>query len=512
MSGEAASRELARRRRAALAMGGAEKLAQRKAVPGVLDARERLDVLLDEGSFNESGLLATSNRPEMREKSPADGKIAGFGQIDGRAVAVLANDFTVLGASSSVVNGKKIRHVKETATRRGMPLVFLGESSGARMPDRMGAPGRASMGQDRFEYLRNRETPWVSALLGPCYGSSTWYACMSDFVVMRKGALMSVASPRVTERAIGQPVDGETLGGWRLHIETTGLVDLATETDAEALALARRFLSYLPSHAGERPPLAEVSEGSGDQDDGIAEILPEARTKTYDMRKLLACLVDSGSLFEMKPRFARPVVTALSRLNGAVTGFIANNPRAKGGAIDVDACRKVASFLVLCDSFNIPVVFLVDQPGFLIGLEGEKRWAPGRIMNWMNALAQVTVPRICITLRKNYGQAFLNMGGGRNSDEVAAWPSADYGFMDPAVGVNVLHGIGPEDDPERFAELVAELQAESAAWPLAGLYEAQAVIDPRETRQYLIDTLAVHFDRHTDGVGQHRLANWPTSF
>ncbi len=509
MSNEDASAELARRRRTALAMGGPEKLARRKGLPGVLDARERLAALLDAESFNESGLLATSNRPEMRERSPADGKIGGFGRIDGRDVAVLSNDFTVLGASSSVVNGKKIRHVKETATRRGMPLIFLGESSGARMPDRMGAPGRASMGQDRFEYLRNRETPWVSALLGPCYGSSTWYACMSDYVVMRKGALMSVASPRVTERAIGQPVDGETLGGWRLHTETTGLVDQATDTDEEALALVRRFLSYLPGHAGERAPLGEsAAPGAA----AIEAILPEARTKTYDMRKLLGCLVDADSLFELKPRFARPMVTALARLGGAVTGFIANNPRQKGGSIDVDACRKVVSFMVLCDSFNIPIVFLVDQPGFLIGLEGERRWAPGRIMNWMNALAQVTVPRISITLRKNYGQAFLNMGGGRNSDEVACWPTADYGFMDPGVGVNVLHGVGPEDDPERFAELVAELRAESAAWPLAGLYEAQAVIDPRETRDYLIDTLAVHFDRTTSGIGHHRLANWPTSF
>lgn len=495
----------------ALGMGGPEKLARRKA-SGVLNARERLAVLLDEGQWFESGLFATSNRPEVQNKSPADGKIAGFGRIDGRSVAVIANDFTVLGASSSVVNGKKIRHVKETATKRGMPLVFLGESSGARMPDRMGASGRASFGQDRFEYRRLRETPWVSANLGVCYGSSTWYACMSDFVVMRKGAAMSVASPRVTEMAIGQPISAEDLGGWRLHTETTGLVDLAVDTDEQALGAVAKFLSYLPGHAGEAPPLAEVVPGADEAARGVIELLPESRTQVYDMRKVLARLADPDTGFELKARFGRSVVTALARVNGRTVGFIASNPFAKGGAIDVDACRKTTSFIVLCDSFNIPLVMMVDQPGFLIGLAGEKRWAPGRIMNWMNALALVTVPHLSITLRKNYGQAYLNMGGGRNSDEVAAWPTADYGFMDPAVAVNVLYGVRAEDEPERFKTLVEEITRDSSAYSIAGLYEVQAVIDPRETRTFIIDALDTHFNRTTGGVGEHHLSNWPTSY
>jgi acetyl-CoA carboxylase carboxyltransferase component len=427
-------------------------------------------------------------------------------------VAVIANDFTVLGASSSVVNGKKIRHVKETATRRGIPLVFLGESSGARMPDRMGATGRASFGQDRYEYRRLRETPWVSAALGACYGSSTWYTCLSDFVVMRKGALMSVASPRVTEVAIRQPVDPEELGGWRLHTEKTGLVDLAVDTDEQAIDALKRFLSYLPSHHGEAPPAQEVPPGSDVAAERVLEVLPERTAQVYDVRDIVRALADTDSVFELKARFGKSIVTALTRVGGRTVGFIASNPRAKGGAIDVDACRKVTSFLVLCDSFNVPIVMLVDQPGFLIGLEGERRWAPGRIMNWMNALAQVTVPHVSITLRKNYGQAYLNMGGGRNSDEVAAWPTADYGFMDPATGVNVLYGVRPEDDPARFKELVQEISRDSSAYSIAGLYEVQAVIDPRETRRFIIDALDVHFDRSAAGVGEHHLANWPTSF
>ena len=511
MSFDELTAEHARRKAHAEGMGGPAKLEKRKA-QGVLNARERLDCLLDDGQWFESGLFATSNRPEVQHKTPADGKIAGFGKADGRPIAVIANDFTVMGASSSVINGKKIRHVKETATKRGMPLVFLGESSGARMPDRMGATGRASFGQDRFEYRRLRETPWASANLGACYGSSTWYTCMSDFVVMRKGALMSVASPRVTELAIRQPVDPEDLGGWRLHTEKTGLVDLAVDTDEEAIDAIKTFLSYLPSHHHETAPVAEVPDGSDTAGENILQVLPESRTSVYDVRDILRVLVDTGSLFEIKARFGKSIVTALSRVNGRTVGFIASNPRAKGGAIDVDACRKTTSFMVLCDSFNIPLVMLVDQPGFLIGLEGEKRWAPGRIMNWMNALSLVTVPHISITLRKNYGQAYLNMGGGRNSDEVAAWPTADYGFMDPAVGVNVLHGVRAEDDPVRFKELVEEIARDSSAYSIAGLYEVQAVIDPRETRRFIIDALSVHFDQASNGVGEHLLSNWPTSF
>ncbi len=504
---EELAQELELRRATALAMGGEAKLAKRRA-EGVLNARERLDALLDPDSFTESGLFARSIRPEMKDASPADGKIAGFGLVDGRRVAIVSNDFTVLGASSSAINGKKIRHVKRAATKSGMPLIFLGESAGARMPDRMGASGRAMLGQDPEEYLRIRTIPFVSAVLGPCYGSSTWYSCISDFVVMRKGAKMSVASSRVTAVAINKDIDAEELGGWKLHATTTGLIDAVADTDAEALALIRRFLAYLPSHAGEPAPRAAAIEAA-DPAALILERLPESRHKVYDVRGIISCIVDAGSNFEIKPRFGRSVCTALARIEGRSVGILANNPYFKGGAIDVDACRKAIAFMVLCDSFNIPLIFLVDQPGFLIGLEGELRGAPGFIMNWMNAISLVTVPKISVVMRKSYGQAYLNMGGGRNSDEVAVWPMADLGFVDPAVGVSILHKIKRADDPERFDELAAELARDSSAWELAALYEAQTVLDPRDTRKYLADMLEVHSG---SGVGKHRLANWPTSF
>ena len=506
-----ALKELEEKTAEALAMGGPEKLAQRKA-QGHLNARERIDYLVDADSFAETGRHARSIRAEVRHKTPADGKVAGFARIDGREVAIVSNDFTVLGASSSVINMKKIRHVKQAASRNGMPLVFLGESSGARMPDRMGASGRAILAQDPTEYQRLRESPWVSALLGQCYGSSTWYAAMSDFVVMRKGSVMAIASPNVTSIAIGKPVDPEELGGWKLLTGVSGLADLAVDTDQQVLDAVKRFLSYMPAHAMEAPPEHPVPAGSGEACRKMLDIVPEARNKVYDVRKVIAAVADKDSSFELKERYGRSVTTSLARLDGKSVGFIANNPQFKGGALDADACQKATSFMVLCDSFNIPIVFLVDVPGFLIGVEGELRGMPGKVINWMNALSLITVPRVTVIMRKSYGQAFINMGGGRNTDELACWPSADLGFMDPRVSVNVLYGVKEEDDPERFKQLVAEVNRDTTPWELARLYEAQHVIDPRDTRDFLIRMLQVHRKRLKNGVGEHKLASWPTSF
>src|SRR5690242_19700910 len=286
--------EFKRRDADALAMGGPEKLAKRKA-EGVLNARERIDYLLDEGSFIESGRYARSNRPEVKHKTPADGKVAGFGRVNGREVALVSNDFTVLGASSAVINMKKIKHVKQIAAKRGMPLVLLGESSGARMPDRMGAAGRAIIAQDPTEYQRLRESPWCSALLDQCYGSSTWYSAMSDFVVMRKGAIMAIASPNVTSIAINKPIDAEDLGGWKLLTGISGLADMAVDTDQQAMDAIKKFLSYLPSHNMQPPPEYPVPAGSDEACKNLFDILPESRTKVYDVRKIVAAVADKDS-------------------------------------------------------------------------------------------------------------------------------------------------------------------------------------------------------------------------
>ncbi|MCX7136233.1 MAG: methylmalonyl-CoA carboxyltransferase [Proteobacteria bacterium] len=494
-----------------LGMGGPDKLAKRKA-EGHLNARERIEYLIDADSFIESGMFAVGVRPEVRHKTPADGKIAGFARIAGREIALVSNDFTVLGASSSAINMKKIKHVKQVGAKRGLPLVMLGESSGARMPDRMGSAGRATIAQDPAEYQRLRETPWVSALLGACYGSSTWYSAMSDFVVMRKGAIMAIASPGVTSIAINKPITSEELGGWKLLTGISGLADLAVDTDEQALDAIKRFLSYLPSHCNEAPPVHPVPAGSDAACRKMLDIVPESRNKVYDVRHVIKAIADTDSTFELKERYGKSIATVFARLDGKSVGFIASNPMFKGGALDADACQKITSFMVLCDSFNVPLVYLVDVPGFLIGVEGEMRGMPGKVINWMNAMSQVTVPKVTVIMRKSYGQAYINMAGGKGADEVALWPTADLGFMDPAVSVNVLHGVKQEDDPERFKQLVAEVQRDTSAWALAELYEAQTVIDPRDTRDYLIRTLEVHRMRMKNGVGEHHLRNWPTSY
>jgi acetyl-CoA carboxylase carboxyltransferase component len=509
-------REYETRREAALGMGGKAKLDRRRNA-GILNARERLDYLIDKGSFLESGLFATSAKPEDRDDTPGDGKLCGYGRIDGRDAVVIANDFTVKGASSAATNMKKIGQMQRTATERGLPMVFLGESSGARIPDKMGALGMGNLlANSATQYRRLRESPWASAVLGMCYGSSTWYTCMSDFSVMRKGAVMAVSSERLVSMAIGEKIDGQSLGGWKMHAETTGLIDQFVDTDEQALDAVKAFLAYMPGHCNEAPPVRPVPPGSDEAVQRVADLVPEARTQVYDMRKVIQALADRDSTFELKPRFGRTAVTALARVNGRSVGFIANNPLFKAGAMDAQACDKIVSFMVLCDSFNIPLVFLVDNPGFVIGIDAERQRAPGKIINFMNALQLVTVPKLTVMIRKNYGQAYINMGGGKNADDVCAWVSAEVSFMDPAFAVNVVHGREGQrlevDDPVLFKAAYDKIQQENSVWDLAACYAVQQVIKPEETRDWLVRMLQVHERRLTGGVGRHLLSNWPTSY
>jgi acetyl-CoA carboxylase carboxyltransferase component len=510
MAFEALIKELDARKQRALAMGGAQKLAERKA-QGVLNARERIDRLFDEGSFSESGLFAVSSRPEDKESTPADGKVAGYGRVNGREVAVVSNDFTVKGASSAQINIRKLKQMKAVAKKRGIPLVFLGESTGARMPDVMGA---ASIGSkdDPYEYQRLREVPWAAAVLGHCYGSSAWYGSMSDFCVMRKGAIMAVSSPRLISMATGKQCDGEELGGWRVHADVSGIVDQVVDTDEQAMDAIKAFLSYLPSNHLQPPPEHPVPEGSDEAIRDVMTLIPESSSQVYDMRKVIRCIVDRDSMFEMKARFGKGLVTALARLDGKSIGVIANNPLFKGGAIDGDACRKVQSFFVMCDSFNIPIVLLVDQPGFLIGMEGEQQGVTGKVMNWLNAMTLVTVPKISVIVRKSYGLAVSNMGAGGNADELACWVTAEISFMKPDFGAKVVFGVDPEAEPEKFREAVARMSKGTSPYDMAAIYTAQDVIDPRDTRDWLIRMLEVHRMRMTDGVGQHLMRTWPTSY
>ncbi len=500
--------EFEARRQRAQAMGSPKRLAERTAA-GILNARERVARLLDAGSFIEAGLLATSIRPDMRDKSPADGVVSGFGRIEGRHVGVNAADFTTLGSSSAEIHGKKQHYVRETSRTNGMPLVNLMECAGGRIPDIMGAAGIGRAGEGS-RYTHPRTHPWATAVLGLTYGGGAFTCINSDFVVMRKGAVLAVSSSNVTSVAIAEDMDPEALGGWRLHSEVTGFVDSVVESDEEAIAQVKSFLSYMPDNASLPPPQSpSFEEATGAR--ALDTLVPESRAKVYDIRNVIRAIADTDTVFPLKERFAKVAVTALGRIRGRTVGFIASNPMFKGGALDPDACDKITSFIVLCDSFNIPLVFLADTPGFLVGAESEKRRLPGKIMNFMAALEMSTVPKIALVLRKSYGQAYLNMGGGK-ADVTATWFSGDISFMDPAVAVNVVHGVKPGEQPEQYGRLLEQVSAGTTAYELAAPFMAQMVIDPNETRDFLAGMLEVLSRRMTNGIGEHRLSAWPPAF
>ena len=500
---EAELAELERRRAAALAMGSARRLDEFRAA-GVMNVRERVDYLFDDGTFVEHGLLARPARPEDHDRAPCDGSVDGVGRIDGRLAVINAADFSAMGASSAEIAGHKLVYSQKLAEENGLPLIMLCECSGARIPYVMGATGIHNLARDRT-------TPVAAAVLGQSYGGGTWRAVTSDFTVMRKGAVMAISSINVTSVAISEDADPQTLGGWEMQTSVTGQADLAVDTDEAALDAVKQFLSYLPAHAGETPPDVDVTAGQIQPQDGLLELVPESRAKVYDVRKLIRLLVDKDSYFPIKERFARNLTTGLARIDGRSVGVIATNPMFKGGALDSDACDKAINLIVLCDSFTLPIVTLADTPGFLVGVAGERLRLPGKIMNYMQALHLADVPKLSVILRKSYGQAHLNMGAGV-ADAMAAWVSADVSFMDPNAAVNVVYRVREEDDPERYRALAEKVSQDTAAYDLAGSFCAQTVLDPRETRAWLSQMLAVHRRGPTNGVGRHRLSTWPTTF
>jgi methylmalonyl-CoA decarboxylase subunit alpha len=512
--------ELSKRKEKARQMGGPKKVTIQHD-KGKLTARERIPKLLDPDTFLEVGMLNVSDVPGMEGKTPADSKVAGYGKIGGRTVAVVANDFTTLAATSSRVAGRKEKEIKSMAAHKGFPVVYLGEAGGARMPDIMGAKGLASFGGGGFDTFvramsRVRKAPLVAAIMGECYGAPTWMACLADFVVQVKGSAMGVSGPRVLELAIGEVITDEELGGWKVHSEITGNIDRVAENEEECFAVIREYLSYMPSHCAERPPWKPVPEGSGSGMSDILSILPEKRNRTYDMNKILQTIVDGGILFPVKPLFAKSVITSLARIGGEVVGIVANQPAFNAGAMDTNGIDKVISFLVLCDSYNIPLLFFEDTPGFLVGREAERNRVGARVMNFMNALGQITVPKITVIVRKAYGMAFWNMAGtGCATEFIVAWPTAEMSFVSPEIAANVVFAGKMENSPEFAAQkekYIEDMILDSAPYSAAGMHYLHDVIDPRETRNFIIRALDIARDRRTDGLSSHLLANWPTKY
>jgi acetyl-CoA carboxylase carboxyltransferase component len=500
--------ELEARREKIKKMGSPKRLAERKAA-GILNARERVDAFVDPGSFTEVGLHAHASNPQHRDKSPADGVITGFGDVDGRPVAIVAHDFTTLGASTATVYSRKTHYVQRVAREKGIPFVLFGEAGGARLPDALDAGGFGAMALGGKGSLgRDRTSPWATAILGQAFGGPTWDAVRSDYVVMRRGAAMGVSSRQVTAVAVSEGDSEEEYCGWRMHTRETGMADLAVESDLEALASLRSFLSYVPSHNLELPPSAPVPSGSDEGAKELLEIVPDNRRKTYDMHRVIEAIFDRDSFFPLKGRHARVVITGLARLGGEVVGVVASNPRVKGGAMDGEACDKATSFVVFCDSFNIPLIMLADTPGFLVGLEGERRKLAGKVTNFLDALATTTVPLLTLVLRKAYGLSYLNFGGGL-ADALGVWSIGEASLMAPEVAVNVIHGVRA-DNPD-FPARLAEMQQDTSAYALASTFAAHEVLDPRESRSFLVRMLDVHRRRMRDGIGEHLLRNWPTT-
>jgi acetyl-CoA carboxylase carboxyltransferase component len=369
---------------------------------------------------------------------------------------------------------------------------------------------------------RRRQVPMAAAILGECFGSPSWHAAFADFVVQLKGSCMAVSGPRVLEIATGEKVDNEELGGWKLHATVTGLADRVGETEEECLAMIREFLGFLPSHSQQLPPRAEPEAGGtvAARQASLLTLVPEASRRAYDMRTLVRTIVDDQHLFELKPLFDRSVITALARIDGHPVGIVATNPMFSAGAMGPDGCAKCTSFIVLCDSFNIPLVFLHDTPGFFVGKSAELRGMPGKIINFIEALAQATVPKVAVVVRKSYGMAYGNLAGaGMGADFVFAWAGADISFMSRDVAVNVISPLDEGASPEtraaqeaRRAQLRDELHTTSAPWRAAGLAYLDDVIRPDETRQVLVESLALARGVRHGGLSEHALAGWPTSF
>ncbi|MCH9672045.1 MAG: methylmalonyl-CoA decarboxylase [Gammaproteobacteria bacterium] len=497
-------------------MGGAERVAQHHA-RGRMTVRERVDALVDRGSFHEYARLAQSELPQMRARTPADGKVAGFATIEGRPVVVHGDDATVLAGSGGRVAMMKIKRSTDYAIRKGYPIINLGDAGGVRMPDNMGAANMMGMSDINFGAPRNRYVPNIATILGECFGDPTWSAARADVVIMVKGTAMAVSGPKVLENATGERVSATELGGWELHARTTGLVDIFVDSEQECMDRVRQVLGFLPSNADELAPRVETGDDPTRRLDDVLELIPESKRKAFDMRRLLRMVVDNGEFVELKPLYDQSLITALARIDGQTVGILANNSVSYGGAMGPGACEKATSFICLCDSFHIPMVTFHDTPGFFVSKAAEERKMPVKIMTFLDAWHQSTVPRIGVIVRKSYGIAHRNMIGARmDADYLLAWPTADVSFMAPDNAVEVVYGrrIANADDPEsERAKFLAEVDRGSEPWEPASVHLVDDVIDPRDTRR----EVAFALRRACGPSGKHvrssrLLANWPTGF
>ena len=457
---------------------------------GKLTVRERLDLLLDAGSLVEDGLFANTAADDL----PADGVVTGLGTIRGRHVAVMANDPTVKAGSWGARTVEKIVRIQETAGRLRVPLFYLVDSAGARITDQIEMfPGRRHAGRIFFNQVQlSGLVPQVCLLFGPSAAGGAYIPAFCDVVIMVEGnASMYLGSPRMVEVVVGERVSLEELGGARMHCSESGCGDFLVADDREAIETALAYFAYFPQNHSQPAPGAEgrpPRQGAR----SIAELVPAEPQRGYDMRKVIEALIDEGSWVEVKKLFAKELLTGLARLDGRAVGVVANQPMQKGGVLFIDSSDKAARFIWLCDAFNIPLLFLADVPGFMIGTQVERRGIIRHGAKMITAVAEATVPKVSVIVRKAYGAGLYAMAGpAYDSDAVLAMPSAQIAVMGPepainAVFYNRLAELEPEEREARRRELEDEYRQDVDLYKLASNLIVDDVVEPDRLREQLI--------------------------
>lgn len=490
--------ELDKKRADTLLLGGEDKI-QKQHERGKLTCRERIDLLLDPGSFMEFGRLGY-HHGDSKARSPADGCVTGYGTVNGRKVAVAAYDFTVFGGSIGEVSENKMARLREMVLRWRIPIVWLIDSAGARIGggshDREASRFAGTGFLFQEQAVLSGVVPQVCAMVGPGAAGTAYIPGLADFVPMVKGtSSMALAGPYLVKAAVGEDVSEQDLGGSQIHTEISGVGDLETASDQECIEKIKQYLSYFPSNCEEKPPVVPYTGKDGLIEDKILDVIPDNPKRAYDVHKVIGFIADEGSFFEMKPKWARNICTGFARFGGRPAGIVASNPMFLGGALDVNAADKAAHFVWLCDAFSIPLVFLQDTPGFVVGSKVEQQGIIRHGAKMLHAVATATVPKVTILLRKCYGAGYYVMNGAAyEPDAILAWPLAEISVMGPEGMVAIfarkmLEAMPEAQRPDAAKQMADKIRETIDPYVAAGWAMVDDVIDPRETRQRIIQAL-----------------------
>ncbi len=487
--------ELAEKKSKFREMGGPERV-QRQHDQNKLTVRERLDLLFDEGTFVEFGLLAhhQSQSPAMQGKfTPADGVVTGVGNIDGRKACVVAYDFTVMAGSMGMVTEIKSSRMRELALRERIPLIWLVDSAGARIQEAAGSMFARTGDLFREQVIMSGVVPQVAAMVGPGAAGTAYIPGLADFVPMvKETSNMALAGPHLVKAAVGEDISAEEMGGSKVHTKTSGVADLEVPDDQSCIDAIRKYLSFFPSSNTGELPIRETKDPIDRRAEELYDIVPANPRQAYDVHKVIAAITDDGDFFPMKPDFARNLVTGLARFGGRPVGIVANQPKFLGGALDVNSADKAARFVWLCDAFNIPLLFLMDCPGFIVGSAVEKQGIIRHGAKMLFAVAEATVPKVTLVLRKGYGAGYYVMNGrAYEPDYIAAWPTAEISVMGPEGAVNIIfrkqiEAMPEEEQNEARNNMVAVIREQISPYIAAGWSFIDDLIDPADTRQVLI--------------------------